>query len=272
MVSIRSLLAYFWVDKPRVLYFVACCGIVLVLAWKYRDSFSRKVFRYIVLPSLLLLTALLNPLIAHLLVTLYEETQSLRFFWLVPASLLMAIVSVRLVFGLRDRKPKILMVVLIPVVLLLLSNGFKQLRGTWQNRITNVYKVPPIVIVLSDWIVNDDADIEKSAVFPQPLNLWVRQYRPEIEMPFEWHRYNKESVAAKQLYRILQEEKGTINLCEVSYWAKEGGYNYIVLDPEKTYDGTLIHYQEVYRVDVDPENDTNAYDREYIVYRLAEEE
>ena len=90
MVSMRSLLAYFLVDKPRVIYFVLCCLLVLVLAWKRRDALSLRLRRYIVWPSVVLLVLLLNPVVAHLLVTKYEETRSLRFFWLVPLNRLRA--------------------------------------------------------------------------------------------------------------------------------------------------------------------------------------
>ena len=62
-----------------------------------------------------------------------------------------------------------------------------------------------------------------------------------------------------------------IDLCQVEYWAKEGGYNYIILDSADKYMGKLSVYQEVYRIDIDPSKDTNAYDREYILYRLTEE-
>lgn len=271
MVSMRSLLAYFWVDKPRVIYFVFCCVFVLLLAGKRKDGFSRKVSRYIVLPSVALLVILLNPLVAHLLVTKYYETQSLRFFWLIPVSLLLAVVTVHLTSRLHGRGQKILFAMIVPVVLLAFSNDFRQLRATWQNRITNWYKVPPVVIALDDWIMHDDSGLEKSAVFPQPLNLWVRQYRPEIELPFEWHRINNESEAAKELYDIIVLSEGAIDLYQVEHWAKEGEYNYIVLDSGKEYRGSFRSYQEVYRIDADPVKDTNAYDREYILYRLTEE-
>ena len=78
MVSMRSLFAYFWVDKPRVIYFVLCCLIILVLAKKHQEIFARKLFRYIVSPAVILLVVLLNPVVAHLLVTKYTETQALR--------------------------------------------------------------------------------------------------------------------------------------------------------------------------------------------------
>lgn len=271
MVSMRSLLAYFWVDKFRVIYFAFCCVIVLLVAWKGKDRVAIKACRYIVWPSVVLLMVLLNPLVAHMLVTKYYETQSLRFFWLIPVSLLLAIVTVHLISRLHVRKQKIMLAIAVPFVLLALSDNFSHLRGTWRNQITNWYKIPQVVIMLDDWIMGDGAGLEKSAVFPQPLNLWVRQYRPEIELPFEWGRVNWQSEAAAELYYIIEDSSDAIDLCQVEYWAKEGGYNYIILDSADRYMGELSAYQEVYRIDVDPSKDTNAYDREYILYRLTEE-
>lgn len=266
----RSLLAYFWVDKPRVIYFVFCCVLVLVLVWKRRDALSRRLQRYIVLPSVVLLVLLLNPVVAHLLVTKYEETRSLRFFWLVPVTLLLAAVTVLLVDWLPRHRLKVLAAVAVPLMLLAFSGGFRSLRNTWQNQFTNWYKVPEVVIWLDAWIVNDDAGLKKTAVFPTPLNLWARQYRPEIELPYEWTKINKQSEAAKMLYEVLEETEDAVDLNEVDHWAVKGGYNYIVLDSAETYTGTLQDYEEVYRVDIDPAQDTNSYDREYILYRLAE--
>lgn len=271
MVSMRSLLAYFWIDQARVIYFIVCCLLVLFLIWRSKDRFAIKVFQYIVLPSVVLLVILLNPLTAHLLVTRYEETRSLRFFWLIPVSLLLTLVTVRLISSFSGRKSRILLAMLIPIILLAFSDNFRQLRATWQNRITNWYKVPPVVMALDDWIMQDNSGLKKSAVFPQPLNLWVRQYRPEIELPFEWWRLNWQSEAATELYYLMEDSSDAIDLCQVEYWAKEGGYNYIILDSADKYMGELSVYQEVYRIDIDPSKDTNAYDREYILYRLTEE-
>lgn len=266
----RSLLAYFLVDKPRVIYFVLCCLLVLVLAWKRRDALSLRLRRYIVWPSVVLLVLLLNPVVAHLLVTKYEETRSLRFFWLVPVTLLLAAVTVLLVDWLPRRYQKILAAVAVPFVLLAFSDGFSHLRVTWQNQFTNWYKVPEVVIRLDDWILNDDAGLEKTAVFPTPVNLWVRQYRPEIELPYEWTKVNWQSDAAAELYWAIEEAEDAVDLDEVNDWAVQGDYNYIVLDSAETYIGTLQDYEEVYRIDIDPTQDTNSYDREYILYRLAE--
>lgn len=270
MVSMRSLLAYFLADTPRVVYFVVCCGLVLLLAWKRRDSLSKSLRNYLVLPSIALLVLLLNPLVAHFLVTGYEETRSLRFFWLVPATLLLSVVTVLLVDCLPYRRIKILAAVAVPFVLLAFSNQFQGLRNTWENSFSNWYKVPPVVVRLDDWIMNDETEIAKTAVFPMPLNLWVRQYKPEIELPYEWTKVNWESEAAVQLYWAGKEK--VVDLTNISQYAAQGGYNYIVLDSQGTYTGALRNYEEVYRVDTDPTQDSNAYDREYILYRLMEEE
>lgn len=73
------------------------------------------------------------------------------------------------------------------------------------------------------------------------------------------------------MYYIIECYDDAIDLCQVEHWAKEGGYNYIILDSADRYVGELSAYQEVYRIDVDPSKDTNAYDREYTLYRLTEE-
>lgn len=270
----RSLLAYFWVDKPRVIYFVLCCCLVLLLAWKGKDLVAGKLRRYIVVPSMVLLVLLLNPVMAHLLVTRYEETRSLRFFWLVPVSLLLAAVTVRLVDLLPGRRQKLLAAAAVPLVLLGLSGGFVRLRNTWRNQFTNWYKVPQVVVELDDWIMNDGTDLEKTAVFPPKLDMWVRQYRPEIQLPYEWYKVNEDSEPALNLYglisRTIAEGDKPVNLEEVEYWALQGGYNYIVLSTKDPRYGGFVEYEEVWRVDVDPQQDTDRYDWEYVVYRLKE--
>lgn len=272
MVSMRSLLAYFWVDRPRVIYFVLCCGLVLLLAWKRRDAVSVRLRRYIVLPSAVLLVLLLNPVVAHFLVTKYEETRSLRFFWLIPVSLLMAAASVLLVDWFRPRALKIAAAIVLPLGVLATVNQFHSLRNTWQNHTTNWYKVPDVVIELADTIMQDDAGVEKKAFFPTPLNLWVRQYCPGIEMPYAWSKVNGDFEPAQQIYDTVEKAEGAVDLDQLAYWAAEGGYHYLVLAADGDYTGSVTAhgFAEIYRIDVDPVKDTNSYDKEYVLYRLAE--
>ncbi len=272
MAAMRRMFDYFWIDRPRVLYFVFCCAVVLFLAWKRRDLLSVQLRRYLVLPSLLLLGLLMNPVVARLLVTQYEETRSLRFFWLIPATLLMAAVSVLLVDLFRACGARVLAAVALPLVVLMTVNRFYALRHTWQNQITNWYKIPEVVMDLCDHIVQDGTGLKKKAVFPTPLNLWVRQYRAEIELPYAWNKVNTQSDAAEGIYEIQEDAEGTLQVEELARKAVDGGYNYIVLAAQEEYAGdiTACGFEEVYRIDTDPEKDTNSYDREYVLYRVTE--
>ena len=172
MVSMRSMWKYLWAFRPRVIGFALCCCIAGFLVWKYRDRFGRKLLRHIILPSALVLVLVLNPVVAHILVTRSMETRSLRFFWLIPATLLLALVPVRLLAFLPRRRQKLLAAAAFPALLLVLfSDGFAHSRILFQNIRPNWYKIPEVVVELDDLIVNDGTDLEKTAVFPWPLNM-----------------------------------------------------------------------------------------------------
>ena len=162
--------------------------------------------------------------------------------------------------------------IVLPLMVLMTVNRFYSLRHTWQNQITNWYKIPDVVIELCDFIVHDGSGLEKKAVFPTPLNLWVRQYRAEIELPYAWNKVNGQIEAAQEIYDLQEKKEGAIRLEELAQQAITGGYNYIVLAAEGDYIGALTDcgFEEVYRIDTDSMQDTNSYDKEYVLYRVVE--
>lgn len=276
MVSMRSLWKYLWAFPPRVIGFALCCCAAGFLVWKYRDRFGHKLFRHIIVPSAVVLALVLNPVVAHILVTQSMETRSLRFFWLIPATLLLALVPVRLLAFLPRRRQKLLAALAFPAVLLVLfSDGFAHSRILFQNERPNWYKIPEVVIELDDQIMNDETDLEKTAVFPWPLNMWVRQYRPEIVMPYSWVHVDQGSQPAHRLYNILGYgsfgNSDPVDLKTVDELAVQGGYNYLVLDSDWAYTGALQSYEKVCSVDIDPTQDTTAYDSAYVLYRRVKE-
>lgn len=269
MVSMRSLFAYFWKDQPRVIYFVLCCLVILALAYCKRYPIATRLRNRIVLPALLVLVVFGNPVSAHILVTKTLETQSLRFFWLIPVSLFLAATTVVLLDFVPNRGIKVVMAVAVIPVLFLSGNGLQILQKNWKNDAPNWYKIPPVVIDLCDYIVSDDNCSEKSAAFCFPLNLWVRQYESQIFLPFCW-------TAGEDLDLLHAMEPGegqTINLTLVSYLSSDKRYSYIVLPREGQYVGSLetYGYYEVYSVDTNPDSDESPYDKEYVLYRLEEE-
>lgn len=268
MVSMRSLFAYFWKDQPRVLYFVFCCCLVLLLAYWKRNQTALQLKNKIVLPAILLIVVFGNPVSAHILVTKAVETQSLRFFWLIPVSLFLAAATVMIVDFIPKRWLKIVVAIVVIPILLFSGRGLKILRLNWQNNTPNWYKIPPVVIDLCDYILADDTYSEKSVACCFPLNLWVRQYTSDIYLPFSWS--GGENIDLLNAMNLEGEKAIDLNL--IARLSEEKEYHYIVLPREGNYVGSLksYGYDEVYAVDANPESDEKTYDREYVLYRLEE--
>ena len=268
MVSMRSLFAYFWKDQPRVLYFVFCCCLVLLLAYWKRNQTALQLKNKIVLPAILLIVVFGNPVSAHILVTKAVETQSLRFFWLIPISLFLATTTVMILDYIPRRWLKIVVAIVVIPILLFFGRSLNILRLNWQNNTPNWYKIPPVVIDLCDYILADDTYSEKSVACCFPLNLWVRQYTSEIYLPFSWS--GGENISLLEAMKL--ENGKVVNLNLVGSLSAKKGYGYIVLPRKQDYSGSLesYGYSEIYSVDTNPENDENVYDREYVLYRLEE--
>ena len=266
MVSMRSLFAYFWKDQPRVIYFVFCCCLVLLLAYWKQNQTALRLKNGIVLPAFLLLMVFGNPASAHILVTYAVETQSLRFFWIIPVSIFLAAATVMILDFIPKRWLKIAVAFMVIPILLFFGRGLQVLRLNWQNNTPNWYKIPPVVIDLCDYVMEDITTEEKSVACCFPLNLWVRQYNSEIYLPFSW--VNKENI---ELAEAMDGTNGKIvDLDEVSYIASASRYSYIVIPREGDYVGKLETngYYEIYSVDANPIDDENVYDQEYVLYRL----
>lgn len=266
MVSMRSLFAYFWKDQFRVLYFVLCCCVVLLLAYRKRQFTLVLLRNKVVLPAILILLLFGNPVSAHILVTRAVETQSLRFFWLIPVSLFLAVITVVLLDIIPNRGIKTVVAIAVIPIVLLSANNLQILRRNWQYDTPNWYKIPPVVIRLCDYIMDDDSTNTKSAAFCFPLNLWVLQYDAEILLPFCWMAGDNLDL----LHAMDMTGGHSVDLDLVSLLASQKYYNYIVLPREGQYTGSLeTHgYFEIYSVDTNPGSDEDQYDKEYVLYRL----
>lgn len=268
MVSMRSLFAYFWKDPPRVVYFVICCCLVLLLAYWKRDRVALLLKNKIVLPSLLLLLAFGNPVSAHILVTRAEETQSLRFFWLIPVSLFLALTTVFLLDRLPRRWLKGAAALAVVPVLLWSAGSLQFLRQCWKNETPNWYKIPPVVTDLCDHILSDTTYEDKRAAFVFPLNLWVRQYDADIFLLFSWA--GGENLDLRSA--MDTESAEPLDLTEISLLAAEDDCYYLVLPREGEYTGSLEPqgYREIYAAlwPAQREDPNNDYAKEYVLYRL----
>lgn len=268
MVSMRSLFAYFWQDPPRVVYFAVCCCLILLLAFWKRETVAVQLKNKIVLPAILLVVVFGNPVSAHILVTRAEETQSLRFFWLIPVSLFLAVTTVFLLDHLPRRWLKGAAALVVVPVLLASGQQLQNLRSCWENATPNWYKIPPVVVDLCDYILEDDTYADKRSAFVFPLNLWVRQYTSDIFLLFSWT--GGENL---DLRKAMDTESGQpIDLDEVSSLAAEDDCYYLILPREGAYTGSLegSGYREVYAAagPAQPDGSDDEYSQEYVLYRL----
>lgn len=274
MVTFRSLLFYLMKDPFRAYAFVFCCAIVLVIAWLKRSQEMRLIRDRIVLPSLLILAAFVNPVATHFLMNSgLEETQVLRFTWLVPVTLTLSICITWFIDKLKKNIVRIVVSAGLTIIVLAYAGDWQQMRILWSGPKENLYNIPSAVLQLCDFIMQDDTYEEKRAVFPMPLNLWVRQYQPAIIMPFSWRSPDLSSDAALMIYYAFTPlEEGTpIDLERVAIEAVIGDYPYIVIAHEGNYAGSLESngYDKILTIG-DP-METNPYNQEYDLYRLAKE-
>ena len=268
LISLRDILQYFAYNQAMAWCFVACCAGVLVWARKTGSPRLVKLSRTVVQPSALLLILLLNPVSAHVALRMFEVSQVQRFLWLVPITPVLAVCAVLLLGKLPGKALRAGAFAVLLCAVLAAGQGFPRLRTTWQGQRPNWYKVPQVVVELCD-AITADGDGAKTAIFPMPLNLWVRQYCAQIELPFAWNSV-EDGDTAEELYELYGAENAQeVDLAELARLAREGGYRYIVLAEENDAAGDLTQhgFVEVALVDADPADDTAPYFTVYILYR-----
>lgn len=269
MISLKDILKYYGQNQWMLVCLAVGCALALLVAWKTRRAYSIRLSAMLVLPSALLLALVLNPVSAHFALELFHDSQVQRFLWIVPMSLVLAVLVVSLLGKIRGVRQHGVAFVVVCCMVLMLSEGFPHLRATWEQRTDNWYKIPRVVVDLCDCILEDESSV-KRAVFPFPLNLWVRQYTGDIQLPFAWNSI-EDNANAEELYKLYGEttDGEPVDLNELADLAREGGFTYIVLPENGTYTGNLSEngYQEVCRVDADPDREDKAYYNTYILYR-----
>lgn len=283
MTSMKTLFAYFLWDRERLFYFEICCCAILFLAYQRKSASAIKMRDNVIFPSILIIVAFLNPVMASFLVNRAagseaQETRMLRFFWLVPTSLILATATVWAIRAIKSNKGRVLAALAVPLIMVEFAGGFTYLKRVWEPT-ENWFKMPQAVIELCDTIVNDPT-AENTAIFPESayyLNYWVRQYRPEISMPIAWQTagQGENYETNKKIEELLQED--TMDLDELARLAEKGNYQYIVLEEsaEQAYTGSLEDhgYEEIYRYEYPPDAETfYKHVDAFVLYRAGSEE
>ncbi|WP_346668405.1 hypothetical protein [uncultured Subdoligranulum sp.] len=280
MISVQYLLNFWKADLPQAVYLLMVLAGMVYLTFVCKNEKARDVWKRIVLPSIAVVLIMVVPFLPKILTQKIESSRMFRFLWVIPIGVFLALGITILLENFPSRLWKQIGAAGAVIMILLGCNKFHKLREkTWENEWVNWYKIPPIVIEMTDYILQDNTKAEKTAVFPMPLNMWVRQYNPEVKIPFSWTKVESAKPENGKLYEALspQDPNGVIDLDVAGYWAKQGGYQYFVLMEGKSpngnpYTGSLESsgYEKVWEYDAKPNTDERWYSQKYLLYRLKE--
>ncbi len=274
MVSMRSIFEYLWQNPYRVIGFVACCAILAVRTWRGRKKECKRLWDRVAFPAMVCVIAFINPISTHLLVNHSEETQVLRFFWIAPVSILIVAVLVSLLGEIKKNYIKYAAVIVTTCLIFALGGQYPHLRqNTWKNMFFNPYKIPPIIVDVCDYILQDDTTEDKSLALTMPLNLWVRQYAPQIRMQFAWGSRATPEVESEKLYLAMTQREGQeMDLNEVSFWARELNITYVLLPKDAAYIGSMETngYRETAAFQHETSDEGDVYGKRYLLYRMVE--
>ena len=229
--------------KLFIPFFIGC--VYLLLAEK--EEHERAV-NYLVLPSIILIVILFNPVFIHLLYKFIGvEERIVRIYWSLPMDIVMAYCFVRILFSLKTVKNKL--IALISAAFLVVSiSGFTH-SGESYGLAANLQKMPKGTKEVCDAIYELNLHEPSDAIMTQNLFYWVRQYNSSIRVP-----HIRE---IKSWYH-----DGILDLDLVGKAGAESGCGYVVLDLSEPAEGELESYGYKAKIDIE------AQDSAYRIYML----
>ena len=201
------------------MFLVFCACLVYLF---FADKERRKT---IVLPSVLLILVIFNPVLYYyvwnkLLVRVYW-----RMFWILPVIPVLAYTMVHLVFSLKERAGAIF--ALTACLLLVMHGGSNVYDGeeTSFQTATNTYKLPQEVLAVCDQLT--ELEKEPRAVMDGTLYCGVRQYTTKVKMMYgrDANGYIKK-IKGKRRRTVRQLSKDKPNLKKVRKYMIKLDYPY----------------------------------------------
>ncbi|MCR5790455.1 MAG: hypothetical protein K6G83_11270 [Lachnospiraceae bacterium] len=137
--------------------------------------------------SIFLLLTVYNPVAPVLLDHFFDvNSEYYRFFWITPIVLLIPFLTVKLIFGVQERKSRWVLLLLLSCMLLL-SGRFLYRNGIlWAD---NIYKMPEDLMAVSK-LIHEDTEAEYPKVFLEyEYNMQMRQYDPKLLLTIDREDY-----------------------------------------------------------------------------------
>lgn len=233
------------------LLFVLTLVSFLYLLVTEKDKTIRQLFVY---APVLILVLFLFPVSRKLFVAMGLDGETYyRVLWTIPMGMITAYGAVR--FTGRHRRIGLL----VSMVLIILCGSYVY-KSDYISKAENLYHIPDTVVRICDLIhpFDADPDVQVTAVFPEKLVHFVRQYDSDIRMPYgremiasQWDYYNKVHEAMEE-DEVLDPEK-LVEACREEYC------QYIVLDKSREMTGdpenaglALVEEIDGYLIYLDP--------------------
>jgi hypothetical protein len=174
-----------------------------------------------------ILAVIFNPFIAYVIIRVIGDNTYWRMFWILPTSVVIAYTATRIICYSAEKYKRI--VVLITLVAILIAGG--RFIFTNQNFTTssNWFKLPPQTIQVCE-IIKQDCDGKIRVVVPADLEVSIRQYDADIQMPYGRSGSDNTGVTAesvKNFYSLMQGN--VLDVDTVSSYMRAFVCNYIVL-------------------------------------------
>jgi len=220
-------------------------GTGLILTWfliclvylflKEKDKGRRVLFLY---APLVLTVLFFNPLFIRVIYGIIGEEIYYRILWLLPVTIVIAYTIIKIYAQLDGKKAYGFLGVAALVIMV--SGGCIYFNPAFE-RAENVYHMPQEVVDICDAIEVEGREV--MAAFPEEMIVYVRQYSAKVCMP-----YGREVlVESWGIGHDLHDAMGAdvLNAETISGLAKESQCHYVIIDTEKSLDGSFEDYDYV---------------------------
>lgn len=202
-------------------FYYICLGYLLL---RKKNKQGKTLTRYIIWQYLVIF----NPLVYYIAyLFLQAENVYVRLYYMLFPEIFMAYILTLLVFDFKEKKNRIICVIVCGVVIMVLGKPYGELAEF--SKPQNIYKLPQEIIELCDMINADSPDEAPRAIVYQgdvrdrgPI-VYIRQYSSRIQMLYGRAGY---VYKGNQIFDLI--EKNEITMSEIGQLMEENNCRYLV--------------------------------------------
>lgn len=216
------------------------------ILYLYKNEQNKNNRIFLIYMPLVVMVLFFNPLFISFIHALVGDEIYYRFLWLLPMSITLSYVIVKLINKQREHQRKFS---LIFILVGLMFSGTFIYKNQLFSIIENEYHMPQSVVDICDYIHVEGREIK--GIFPDEMLAYVRQYDATIHMPYgremlidEWAFFHQ-----PLLYNLMNEE--VYDITQIAPLAKALGCHYLILIDTKEIIGSMEEFEYIYRINIE---------------------